>query len=230
MFKDLTGRAIYDYYTQRSPAKLWIYNRYGPKEEMPVSIYFRSVQEMPALELTALQHCEGKILDIGAGAGSHSLILQQRGYDVTALDISPLSVQVAQCRGVKQTVVADIFEYYTARYQTLLLLMNGIGLVGTIEELNNFLTHVKSLLLPGGQILLDSSDVAYLYQGKAKPLQKYYGEIEYQYRYKSQKTDWFSWLYIDCHTLTQTAAAHGWNTEMLYDDGYDQYLAKLTLV
>jgi SAM-dependent methyltransferase len=167
----------------------------------------------------------GKVLDIGAGAGSHSLVLQQRGLDVTALEISPLAAKVMRQRDVKNVTEADIFTYQADTYDTLLLLMNGIGLAGTLENLKIFLKHARTLLNPGGQLLFDSSDIAYLYEGNL-PADRYYGEIAYQYEYKKHFTDWFNWLYIDEQTLTQTAAAEGWDIEVLFEDEFSQYLVR----
>jgi len=225
---DILGQAIWDYYHKNKPAKLWIHNTYGPKEEMPVSVYFRNGGDMPPLELIALAQCRGTILDIGAGAGSHALFLQAQGLDVTAMDISPKAAQVMSARGVAQVVQADIFLYNEKKYDTLLLLMNGIGLAGSITKLRIFLRHAKNLLLPGGQLVFDSSDIAYLYEGSLPYNGIYYGELAYEYAYKGQKSGWFNWLYIDKATLTKTAIAEGWETEILFDDGADQYLAKLT--
>ncbi|HEY9196100.1 MAG TPA: class I SAM-dependent methyltransferase, partial [Mucilaginibacter sp.] len=125
--KDILGQAIYDHYHQNPPHKLWINNQYGPREEMPVETYFRDEDDMPDLEWHALNECRGTVLDIGAGAGSHALLLQERGFDVTALEISALAAGVMQARGVNKVVIADVFEYRDSRYDTLLLLMNGIG-------------------------------------------------------------------------------------------------------
>jgi 2-polyprenyl-3-methyl-5-hydroxy-6-metoxy-1,4-benzoquinol methylase len=177
-------------------AKLFINNKYGPKEEMPLDVYFRGEEDMPDLELLALSKCRGRVLDIGAGAGSHALVLQQRGIDVTAMDISGKAVDIMLERGVKQAFEQDIYAYSGEKYDTLLLLMNGIGLTRNIQQLRVFLQHTKKLLKPGGQLLFDSSDIAYLYEG-ILPAGNYYGEIWYQYAYKGQKTDWFQWLYID---------------------------------
>ncbi|TFF34984.1 methyltransferase domain-containing protein [Mucilaginibacter psychrotolerans] len=193
---------------------------------MPLDVYFRTEAEMPDLEVLALSHCRGRILDIGAGAGSHALFLQQKGADVTAMDISPLAVQLMQERGVKQAFVQDIFSYTEEKYDTLLLLMNGIGLCGNIQQLRVFLQHAKQLLNHGGQLLFDSSDIAYLYEG-APPAGNYYGEVWYQYAYKGQKTDWFQWLYVDADTLIQIAAEEGWAIEILDEDDTDGYLARL---
>jgi SAM-dependent methyltransferase len=225
---DILGQAIWDYYHKNKPAKLWIHNTYGPKEEMPVRVYFRNGGDMPPLELMALAQCNGTVLDVGAGAGSHALFLQAQGLDVTAMDISAKAAQVMAARGVAKVVQADIFLYNEKKYDTLLLLMNGIGLAGSITKLRIFLRHAKNLLLPGGQLVFDSSDIAYLYEGNLPDNGIYYGELAYEYAYKGQKSGWFNWLYIDKATLIKTAAVEGWETEILFDDGADQYLAKLT--
>jgi SAM-dependent methyltransferase len=225
---DVLGTALSDYYHHSSSEKLWIHNKYGRKEEMPVEVYFREWEKMPLLERKALQLCKGRVLDIGAGAGSHSLVLQQNGKEVTALDISAKAVALMKERGITQTMNMDVFALRELRFDTLLLLMNGVGLTGTLQGLKRFLKHVKSILQPGGQLLFDSSDVAYLYKGKTPPKDRYYGEIDFQYEYKKQRTDWFSWLYVDSSTLKQLAREEGWQTEILLEDEFDQYLARLT--
>lgn len=226
---DILGQALYDFYLKKSPSKLWIHNKYGSEEEMPVKIYFRDVKEMPDLELVALENCRGKVLDIGAGAGSHALLLQKKGIDVTALEVSSKAAEVMKWRGVQSIIERDIFEFEEERFDTLLLLMNGIGLTGTIARLKLFFRHAKKLLNKGGQLIFDSSDVAYLYEGNLPNGENYYGEIMYQYEYKKQKTDWFTWLYIDLKKLIQISKEEGWEIEILFEDEYDQYLAKLVL-
>jgi SAM-dependent methyltransferase len=223
---DPFGQAIADYYYKKSPAKLWIHNKYGPKEEMPVAAYFRNGNQMPPLEHTALQLCSGKILDIGAGAGSHALWLQQ-DKDITALEISALACEVMKQRGVQKIIQQDVFTYTEEKYDTLLLLMNGIGLAGTLSGLQTFLQHAASLLKPGGQLIFDSSDVAYVYENHFPDLKNYYGEIAYRYDYKRKKTNWFNWLYVDRFTLSSIAAAAGWRDEYITEDENGQYLVRL---
>lgn len=226
--KDIFGQALYDSFKGVKGNKLWIHNKYGPKEEMPLDVYFRAADEMPDLELLAIEKCYGKVLDIGAGAGSHALILQQNGLAVTALDVSGLAVSIMKERGVVNAVEGDIYNYLPEKYDTLLLMMNGIGLTGTIQQFRLFLQHANQLLNQGGQLLFDSSDVAYLYDHNIPAGHNYYGEIAYQYVYKGQKTDWFKWLYIDKNLLIVTANAEGWTVEILLEDDMDQYLARLT--
>jgi SAM-dependent methyltransferase len=224
---DPLGQAIADYYYKHNPAKLWIHNTYGPKEEMPVAAYFRNADKMPALEHAALQLCRGKILDIGAGAGSHALWLQQQGAAITAMEISVLACDVMNQRGVETIIQQDIFTYSKERYDSLLLLMNGIGLAGTLAGLRNFLQHAATLLNPGGQLIFDSSDVAYVYKNHFPDLKNYYGEIAYRYQYKGKKTDWFNWLYVDRYTLSAIALSEGWHAAFITEDENGQYLVKL---
>ncbi|GGB10631.1 class I SAM-dependent methyltransferase [Puia dinghuensis] len=229
--KDILGQALTDYYRQELGGKLWVHmsnHRFEGrrKEEMPVEVYFRNMNTMPEVEWVALQQCRGKILDIGAGAGSHALALQQLGQDVTALDISPLSATLMDQRGIKKVIRQDIFSLQTGDYDTLLLLMNGIGLAGNLDGLRTFFAGARRLLRPDGQLIFDSSDIAYLYSDRPPKSGDYYGVINFQYEYKRQRSDWFQWLFIDRMTLSAIAAKEGWTTEILYEDRQDQYLAR----
>jgi len=226
---DILGRAISDYYFEDKQYKLWVHDHHGPKVEMAVPIYFRSPEAMPDLELTALNLCKGKTLDIGAGAGSHSLYLQDKGITVTAIDISEGAVKVMKSRGVVDARVQDIFEMRGEKFDTLLLLMNGIGLVQNIEGLRRFLEHVKTLMNKGAQLIFDSSDVAYLYEEGIPQLPYYYGEVTCRYEYRRQKSEWFSWLYIDEQMLRKVSSDLGFNLERLFVDESEQYLVRLTL-
>lgn len=227
---DVFGKALTDYYEFGQSDKLWLHNNYGKPEDMPVEVFFRSGNDIPELEEYALALCRGKILDIGAGVGAHSLILQSKGFDVTALEISGSAAGIMSDRGVKRVINMDIASYTNAAYDTLLLLMNGIGLAGDMEGLNALLPHLKNLLKENGQIILDSSDIAYLYNARNRPKKNYYGEISYQYEYQGNKGEWFNWLYIDFNKLSEIAAVHGMLCQLLFEDGMDQYLARLTKI
>jgi SAM-dependent methyltransferase len=224
---DVFGLALTDQFLYGKAEVLWLHNSYDVPEEMPLDIFFRTAEEMPEIELMALELCRGKILDIGAGAGSHALLLQAQGQHVTAMDISPAAGRIMQQRGVLKVLAADINSYHAEQFDTLLLLMNGIGLTCTLEGFRSFLNHAQTLLRAGGQLIFDSSDIAYLYEEKVYTGTGYYGEVSYQYEYKGQKGDWFNWLYLDQETLKATSIACGWTCEILFDDDQDQYLARL---
>ncbi|WP_374164589.1 class I SAM-dependent methyltransferase [Arcticibacter sp. MXS-1] len=224
---DIFGQALSDYYYRHAPETLWLHNTYGEPEEMPVDVFFRSEEEMPELELLALEQCQGKVLDIGSGVGSHALLLQEEDLDVTALEICKDACGIMKHRGIKKIMNTDIFTLSGSRFDTLLLLMNGIGLCGDVKRLTLLLQHFRRLLSPGAKILFDSSDISYLYENEERPEQKYLGEVSYQYEYKDVRGPWFNWLYIDANTMSKIAAREGYHFRLLYDDGQDQYLACL---
>lgn len=224
---DVFGSALQDQFTDQRAEMLWLHNSYDEPEEMPVDLFFRTEEEMPDIELEAMDLCEGRVLDVGGGAGSHALILQERGFEVIALDISPSAVAIMKARGIQNAVEGDIFSYQGEKFDTLLFLMNGIGVTGTLEGFKNFLSHAKTLLNDDGQLLFDSSNIAYLYDDTEMPTDKYYGEVSYQYEYKGVKGDWFNWVYIDLQTLKTIAKELGWECHHLFDDGNDQYLAEM---
>lgn len=225
---DVFGKAIADFYTTGKADTLWLHNSYDVPEEMPVDIFFRGEEDMPLIEHKAISLCYGKTLDVGAGVGSHALFLQELNVDVTAIDISADAVKIMRQRGVKKVLEKDIF-LLTEKYDTLLFLMNGIGLTGTLQGFIDFLHKAKNLLNAEGQLLFDSSDISYLYEDIAKPQNNYFGEISYCYEYQQQKGSWFNWLYLDQETLIRTAKENGWRCEIILDDGEDQYLARLIL-
>jgi cyclopropane fatty-acyl-phospholipid synthase-like methyltransferase len=177
-----------------------------------------------------LNLCRGKTLDIGAGVGSHALILQSKGIDVTALEISPKACEIMKHRGIKKVINADILQYDSEKYDTIVLLMNGIGLCEDIPGLRYFLDYIKDLLAPGAQLIFDSSDIAYLYKPDDFISSNYYGEISYQYEYQKIKGNWFKWLYVDFDTLKAIAEKGGWKCEMIYEDDMDQYLVRMVLL
>ncbi|ATP58442.1 SAM-dependent methyltransferase [Pedobacter ginsengisoli] len=226
---DVFGEALKDQFTKPPAETLWVHNSYDEPEEMPVDVYFRGEDEMPELELTALAMCKGKVLDVGAGVGSHALILQKRGFNVTGMDISTPAVAIMKQRGLKQAIEGNILTYKEDTYDTLLFMMNGIGLTGSIAGLKAFLQHVKGLINPDGQLVFDSSDLSYLYQEIPFPLNGYYGEVSFRYEYKSIKGNWFKWVYVDQKTLIDIARQSGWDAEIVFEDDHDQYLARLTL-
>jgi SAM-dependent methyltransferase len=231
MNNDIYGYFLKDFYFNRLNGHVWLHNNYGEAEEMPVESFFRSREEMPDIEIFALNLCKGRVLDIGAGAGVHTLLLQEYEFDVTAIELSEGACEVMKLRGIHHIINRDIMTYSSPeKFDTLLLMMNGIGFCGYLDELKSFLHHAKSLINNNGQILFDSSDVRYLYEDEEPEPGSYYGEIDYQYEYDKKKGDWFSWLYIDQKLMNSTANECGWNLQVIYEDDQDHYLGRLTLI
>ena len=230
------GAAIADYYKNGRTGKLRVFSSQFDEDEIPVSQLFRTYDEMPALEQEALQLASGTILDCGAGSGCHALALQDMGKEVQAIDISPLSVEVMQLRGVKQAYCVNLFdENYLQKFDTILMLMNGSGIIGKLENMRAFFSKMKQHLNPGGCIYMDSSDLRYLFEDEDGSFlmdlaADYYGEIDYRMQYKQVKGDLFDWLYVDFQTLAYYATENGFKAELVKEGEHYDYLACLKLV
>lgn len=227
------GAAIRDYFRQGKSAQLKVLSSLFDDDEMPVAHLFRSYDEMPPLEQRALNEARGKVLDVGAGAGCHALALQERGLDVTAVDISPLSCETMKERGVANVECVNIFnQRFQERFDTLLLLMNGTGIAGKLSRLPQLLSRLKQLMNPGAQILIDSSDLRYVYEDEDGVLDvdldgAYYGEVDYQMTYRNIKGKSFDWLYADSVVLAESCRQCGLKCEILAQGNHYDYLARI---
>ena len=231
-YTDPFEQAFWDYYLGDKDAALKIISNKAEDEIVPVKYFFRALNEMPEIEKIALNHFQGEILDIGAGSGCHSLELIKKGYIVNVLEIRKGFADLLTKRGVKNVWQTDIFIFTDKKFDTLLMLMNGIGLVQDLNGLDRFFIHAKSLLRSGGQVLLDSSDLMYLYKEEEGSIrinlnESYYGEIEYKVEYNGVVGELFKWIYVDYLTLNDHADKNGFNCELLYEDDHYNYLARL---
>ena len=234
--KDLFGKAILDYLTNSSPENIITSTSISEEDEMEVAYLFRSLVEMPTIEQKALQLANGKTLDIGCGAGSHSLYLQnERNINVHSIDISKNAIQACSLRGLKNIRAIDVLDLENEKYDTILLLMNGTGIFETLEKSTIYLQKLKSLLNQNGQILIDSSDIIYMFDededgGKWIPSDNYYGELTFSLQYKKEKEVDFPWLYLDYNTLQNAALANGLQCQLLMEGDHFDYLAQLTIL
>ena len=231
--KDPMGAAILDYQKSGRAGRLRVLSSMFEEDEMPVKHLFRKVEEMPMLEQKTLQLTKGRVLDIGAGSGCHTLALQEKGLEVKAIDISPLSCEAMELRGVKDAECINLFdEHLETGFDTILLLMNGTGIAGKIEHLPALFQRLKALLNPGGQILIDSSDLKYIYENEDGSFDinlngAYYGEVDYQMIYKDVKGDRFDWLYVDFPLLKSIAETCGLHGELVAEGEHYDYLARI---
>lgn len=230
--KDVFGNALWDYHQSPGDQELITWTSLTEEDPVPISYYFRTFDQMPFLEQKALEITYGKVLDVGCGAGSHSLFLQnKRNLRVTGLDNSPLAIKIAAERGLLHTVQQSIFDFHQDNFDTILLMMNGPGVCGNLERLQLLLEKLKSLLNHKGQVLLDSSDLIYLFDEtpegeKIIPANHYYGELEYGLLYKNN-TQTFPWLYIDYDLLSHTAYQVGFKSTLILEGENWDYLARL---
>lgn len=231
---DVMGQALMDYQQNKEEGKLLVYTNLAEVEEYDISYFFRPLHEMPFLEQKALELAQGKILDVGAGTGIHSLELQKKRKECKAIDISELSVEIMKQNGVKNYACQDFFQIKNEKYDTILFLMNGIGLVETMDGFERFFNHCKSILNLGGQIIFDSSDLIFLFEEEDGSYlidltDKYYGEVEFQVEYKGKLGTAFPWLFIDFDNIQDLAEKYGFQAELIEKGLHFDYLARLTI-
>ncbi|WP_299796902.1 class I SAM-dependent methyltransferase [uncultured Maribacter sp.] len=234
MNKDILGTALLDYQNGNYTEDITTYSSLLEDDILPLPYMFRGFKEMPELEQKALQLCKGKVLDVGCGAGSHGLYLQEKGFQVIGLDASKGAIEVSSLRGLKNTTHFELLKYEGEQFDTILILMNGVGLAGTLDGLEPFFTKLKSLLKEDGQILLDSSDIIYMFEddedgGYWIPDNvNYYGEVSFEMEYKKEKSESFPWLYVDYNTLQRAANYSNLTCELVMEGEHYDYLARLT--
>ncbi len=224
------------YHRGRHDVTIVVYDDYE-RDEAPLSYFFREPDQFPPLEVMALDHCRGRVLDVGAGSGCHSLALQQRGLSVTAIEISPVLVDILRQRGVRDVRQATWMDLKIDEpFDTVFMMMNGLGLAETVAGLNRFFRGARRLVKPDGQVLADSTDVRVRMDTEAaktgrlqRPDGRYIGELHFQLEFEGQKGPPFGQLYVDPETLQRKASAGGWGCEILRQpDEYGNYLVRLT--
>jgi SAM-dependent methyltransferase len=245
----LHGRSLWDYFSGDAEATLILHSDLLETEDVPVRAWFRQPAELGPHERRAVALCRGRVLDAGAGTGVHSLVLQERGLEVVAIDVVPEAVEIMRRRGVRDVRLADLMEPAALAgetFDTILMLANGAGLTENLAGLDHFLREVDGLLRAGGQILMDSTDLRppstrrtgvaprsskarRRLAGRSKrPDERYLGEIQFQLEYRGEKGAPFPQLYVDPDTLIERAAAADWACEMAASGEGGAYLARLT--
>jgi hypothetical protein len=224
---DILGAALLDFQKTGTGHRLIAHTSYGPDETYFLDYFFRDIDRMPDLEHYALSLCSGKILEIGAGAGSHALLLQQDEKDIVAMDTSAGCVNVMVMRGVLKVQHMDVFNLSAGGYNTLLLLMNGIGIVKNLKGLVRFLEKAEDITSSHAQIIFDSTDVSYALHEDSRESGRYLGEMKYQFDYRGVKGPWFDWLYIDQAHLFEICDKTHWLPTILFEEGKGHFLARL---
>ena len=230
---DLLGHSLLDYQNGDRSSDVYVQTNISHREYLSRAHFFRSFSQMIPIEQQALTLSQGRTLDVGAGTGSHVLYLQEKGIEAIALDVSPSAIEICKQRGVRVAICCDILQY-EGQADTILMLMNGIGLCQKLSLLDTYLQKLKTLLTPHGQILLTSTDIIYMFDQDEDgsylvPVFEdtdYYGELTYTITYKGKKES-FPWLFIDYNTLQNAAHHNGLLCELIAEGEAYNYLARL---
>ncbi len=198
-------------------------------------LYFSEYRQWSPLERRAIKRARGKILDIGCGAGRHSLHLQKKGFDVTAIDNSPGAIKVCKLRGLKQAFVrpiADIDKFKSNSFDTILMFGNNFGLFGDAENARLLLEKMNRITAPDAQIIAGTRNP---YQtDNAEHLQYHKlnrrrgrmgGQIRMRVRFGKIVGEWFDYLFVSPEEMEKIIAASDWEIKELIESEQAQYFA-----
>lgn len=231
---DILGFALKEYMESGKDRKIRVYSPMFYSDYVRPSLYFRDPRMMPEIEKKAMDLCQGRVLDAGAGAGSHSLVLQERGLDVTSLDVSLLLCEIMRARGLKEVVCRDFFQYRGEGFDSLLMMMNGIGIAGTLGKVETLVKRLPEWLKKGGRLIFDSSDLSYLSEKKLSPAaldfgMPYIGEMTFRFGYRRFLGPWFNWIYVDYPTMEGIVSRQGFKIAKVCEGNNNHYLAVITI-
>ena len=214
---DIFGKALLDYYNGNEEACLKVHSSGAEVYDMPVSVFYRSAEHF-VIDRIALSLCSDKVLDVGAGAGIHTLYLQNKGVEVTALEVSEKACSVMSNYGIRNIIKEDIFQLQShSEYDTWLILGRSIGVVGSLERFSELLLKAKMSLTANGKVILNSSNGE-----KSQPVIR---KLQFEYQGKLGKV--VEWLDIDQETLVRVAVKAGFDAEIVHVEDDGNYLAVL---
>lgn len=229
------GEALEDFYNGKKNAEITLIRDDGFEFNVPIEYFFRSPKDFLNLEKEAIRLCKGKVLDMGAGVGPHSLELQRLGLEVYAIDISSHACEIMKKRGVKNVQCSDFYNLKMDSFDTILLLGRSIGFVGNLKGIKKFLSYCKTRLNPEGIIILDSIDIRLTqeqvhlnFQERNRKLGKYIGEASFQMKYNNILGDKFHNVQIDPDTLNEITQELGLPCKILCKEEDGMYLAKIS--
>lgn len=238
--RDAYGHAIRDYHDDGEGFELverddgWIAPSGGP------AAYFQGHDDWPERQQAAMEHVEGRVLDIGCGAGRHALYLQDQGHEVVGIDVSPNAVEVCRDRGletVRELGIESVTELDDS-FETFLMLGNNFGLVSTRESTPARLEALASVAAPGATLIAESRDpyatdnpdhLAYHERNEARG--RLGGALRIRVRYRRYATDWFDYLLASPAEMASLVEGSPWTTATVIGDdrGDGDYVAVLTM-
>jgi SAM-dependent methyltransferase len=191
----------------------------------PVS-YFTTYEDWPAHYRAAMGYVQGRVLDVGCGAGRISLYLQDQGHDVLGIDNSPLALEVCRLRGLTKTspTPLDRISSKLGMFDTILMLGNNFGLFGSPARAKHLLKNLYELTSYQGRIIAETNDI---YQTQNPDHLEYHrnnqqrgrlaGQVRIRVRFKKYQTPWFDYLFVSKAEMVEILEDTGWEVSRFID-------------
>jgi len=232
-YQDAHGHAMYDYLkgkrfseiVERDDGYFEVSN--GP------GVYFSSYKTWPVHQKKALRYVKARVLDIGCGAGRHSLYLQKKGFEVLGTDLSPLAIKVCKSRGLKKAKVLPItrLSYKIGRFDTIIMLGNNFGLFGSFKQAKRLLrrfkriTNEKALIIAEVLDPYQTKDPNHLeYQKLNRKRGRMSGQVRIRVRHRKYVTPWFDYLFVSKKELQEILNGTGWAIKHFVDSKGPVYI------
>jgi SAM-dependent methyltransferase len=202
--------------------------------ELPVTRYLSGYAQWPSVQQKAIEFARGRVLDVGCGAGRHSLYLQEKGFDVMGLDVSPGAIQLCRRRGLINTTLLSIDQISpaTGKFDTLVLLENNFGLLESRNKAKRILEQFYLITHEQGRIIAETSDpynsrdpdiLEYQKQNRAK--NRMSGQIRMRLRYRRLISDWFDYLRVSKSEMKELLRGTGWEIGEILEFDHRSYVA-----
>jgi len=234
--KDTFGKALMAYHSG-DPANYIIERDDGLTESLDAKEYFIEYREWPRYEREAALEARGLVLDVGCGAGRVAVWLQSRGLEVVAIDVSPLALEVAGLRGVRDRRLMDVRSLNLPRghFDTVIMFGNNLGIGGDIQQTRRVLRSLHSVTGEDGIVIastrdpLNTDNPAHLaYHERNRKRGRPPGLVRIRIGFQGEFDDWFELLMLGEDELTEVLELTGWALKGTYRSEGANYIAILT--
>jgi len=231
--EDAFGHALLDCYKGENVNEV-VERDDGFVDSMSTRGYFSDYEAWSPIEQKAMQFVKGRVLDIGCGAGRHSLHLQRKGFDVLGIDISPLAIKVCRERGLRKLKLMSIesVDFKPNSFGTILMMGNNFGLFGNLGKAKGLLKKFHRLTSKDALIIASSRDPyrtdnpAHLqYHKMNRKKGRMSGQVKIRIRYQKYKGRWFDYLMVSKEEMTQILSNTGWRIKEFLDTGDPNYIS-----
>jgi len=232
--EDAFGRMLWAYYNGQRVFEIderddgYIEASTSPK------LYFSDYEDWPQHEKKAMEYVKGRVLDIGCGAGRHSLYLQKKGLDVLGIDNSPLAIKVCKLRGLKKAKIMSIedIDFKPKSFDTIIMMGNNFGLFGSFQKARSLLKRFHKITSDDGLIVAETRDPyktdnpAHLeYHELNRKRGRMGGQVRIRVRFEKYATPWFDYLFVSKEEMDEILKGTGWKVKQYIDSGNALYIA-----